>query len=200
MNFTISSLCIKEPAHLTKYSFALGLGYVKSHNSYHGQCKTYDEVKQSLDNLEKYCLFTEYNLKLFIHKEFVHCGSLLRKIMLEGEMYHLLTQLPLTVEERNNLVVYSRSFYASVVQSWSGLHPMFADFWYLFGWFHSWFLHFSWTEHSSETIKASNPFALISLYWNRYQKDSINRMNESRLTKGTRSLSTKDKERYSEKL
>ena len=69
-----------------------------------------DEVKQSLENLEKYRLFTEYNLKLYIHKEFDQCGSLLRKIMLEGEMYHLLTQLPLTVEERNNLVVYSRSF------------------------------------------------------------------------------------------
>ena len=69
-----------------------------------------DEVKQSLDNLEKYRLFTEGNLKPFIHKEFDQCGSLLRKIMLEGEMYHLLTQLPLTVEERNNLVIYSRSF------------------------------------------------------------------------------------------
>ena len=69
-----------------------------------------DKVKQSLDNLEKYRLFTEGNLKPFIHKEFYQCGSLLRKIMLEGEMYHLLTQLPLTVEERNNLVIYSRSF------------------------------------------------------------------------------------------
>ena len=69
-----------------------------------------DEVKQSLDNLEKYRLFTEGKLKPFIHKEFDQCGSLLRKIMLEGEMYHLLTQLPLTVEERNNLVMYSRSF------------------------------------------------------------------------------------------
>ena len=69
-----------------------------------------DEVKQSLDNLEKYRLFTEGNLKLFIHKEFDQCGSLLRKIMLEREMYHLLTQLPLTVEERNYLVIYSRSF------------------------------------------------------------------------------------------
>ena len=69
-----------------------------------------DKVKQSLDNLEKYRLFTEGNLKPFIHKEFDQCGSLLRKIMLEGEMYHLLTQLPLTVEERNNLVIYSRSF------------------------------------------------------------------------------------------
>ena len=69
-----------------------------------------DEVKQSLGNLEKCRLFTEDNLKLFIHKEFDQCGSLLRKIMLEGEMYHLLTQLPLTVEERSNLVVYSKRF------------------------------------------------------------------------------------------
>ena len=69
-----------------------------------------DEVKQSLDYLETYRLFTEGNLKPFIHKEFDQCGSLLRKIMLEREMYHLLTQLPLTVEKRNNLVIYSRSF------------------------------------------------------------------------------------------
>ena len=69
-----------------------------------------DEVKQSIDNLEKYHLFTENKLKLFVHKEFNQCGPLLRKIMLEGEIYHLLTQLPLTVEERNNLVVYSTSF------------------------------------------------------------------------------------------
>ena len=73
----------------------------------HANC---DQVKQSIDNLVKYRLFTENNLKLFICKEFDRCGSLFRKIMLEGEMYHLLTQLPLTVEERNNLVVYSRSF------------------------------------------------------------------------------------------
>ena len=69
-----------------------------------------DEVKQSLDNLEKYRLFTEGNLKPFIHKELDQCGSLLCKIMLQGELCHLLTQLPLTVEERNNLVMYSRSF------------------------------------------------------------------------------------------
>ena len=69
-----------------------------------------DKVKQSLDDLEKYRLFMKGKLKPFIHKEFDQCGSLLRKIMLEGEMYHLLTQFPLTVEERNNLVMYSRSF------------------------------------------------------------------------------------------
>ena len=69
-----------------------------------------DQVKQSMDYLEKYHLFTEDKLRLFIHKEFDQCDSLLRKIMLEGEMYHLLAQLPLTVEEKNNLVVYSRRF------------------------------------------------------------------------------------------
>ena len=69
-----------------------------------------DQVKQSIDVLEKYRLFMESKLKLFIRKEFDQYDSLLRKIMLEGEMYHLLTQLPLTVDERNNLVVYSGSF------------------------------------------------------------------------------------------
>ena len=74
------------------------------------------------DQVKQYRLFTEDKLELFIHKEFDQCGSLLRKIMLEGEMYNLLQQLPLTVEERNNLVVYSKSFFTSVVQSWSCLH------------------------------------------------------------------------------
>ena len=69
-----------------------------------------DEVKQSLDNLEKYHLFIEGNLKLFIHKEVDQCCFLLQKIMLEGEIYHLLIQFPLTVEERNSLIVYSGSF------------------------------------------------------------------------------------------
>ena len=104
-----------------------------------------DQVKQSVNNLEKYHLIKEDKVKLFIHKAFDQCGSLLRKIMLEGEMYHLLTQLPLTVEERNNLVVYSRTF-ASVVQSWSDLPRMLTDFWYLFDWFHSWLSNFSWIE------------------------------------------------------
>ena len=69
-----------------------------------------DQLKRYIDNLEKYRLFTENKLKQFILKEFNQCSSILRKIMLEGEIYHLLTQLPLTVEERNNLVMYSRSF------------------------------------------------------------------------------------------
>ena len=99
-------MCIKEPAYSTKYSFALGLDYIKTYNIYHGS----DEVKQSLGNLEKYHLFTEGNLKPFIHKEFDQCGSSLQKIMLEGEIYLLLTQLPLTVEERNSPLMYSRSF------------------------------------------------------------------------------------------
>ena len=69
-----------------------------------------DQLKRSIDNLEKYHLFTENILKQFILKEFNQCSSILREIMLEGKIYHLLTQLPLTVEERNNLVMYSRSF------------------------------------------------------------------------------------------
>ena len=69
-----------------------------------------DQLKRSIDNLEKYRLFTENKLKQFILKEFNQCSSILRKIMLEGEIYHLLIQLPLTVEERNNLAMYSRSF------------------------------------------------------------------------------------------
>ena len=67
-----------------------------------------DQVKQSIDGLEKYHLFTESKLRQLIRKEFNQCSSLLRKIILEGEMYHFLTQLPLN--ERKNLVVYSRSF------------------------------------------------------------------------------------------
>ena len=42
-----------------------------------------DQVKQSVDSLEKYCLFTEDKPKLFVRKEFDQCGTLLRKIMLE---------------------------------------------------------------------------------------------------------------------
>ena len=68
-----------------------------------------DKVKQSLDDLEKYFLFTEGNLKLFIHKEFEQCGSLLPQDH-AGRRNVSFTQLPLTVEERNNLTMYSRSF------------------------------------------------------------------------------------------
>ena len=66
-----------------------------------------DQLKWSTDDLEKYRLFTENKLKRFTLKESNQCSCILRKIMLEGEIYHLLTQLPLTVEERNNLVMYS---------------------------------------------------------------------------------------------
>ena len=48
------------------------LAYVKS-----------DQVEQSVDNPEKYRLFTEDKLKLFIFKEFGRFGSLFQKIMLE---------------------------------------------------------------------------------------------------------------------
>ena len=74
-------------------------------------------------------------------------------------MYNLLTQLPLTVEERNNLV---EAFYQGGTEL-----ELFAlnayCFWHLLNWFHSWFLYFSSIEHSLKTIKASRPFAFISL-------------------------------------
>ena len=136
-----------------------------------------DEVKQSLDNLVKYRLFTEGNLKPFIHKEFDQCGSLLRKIMLEGEMYHLLTQLPLTVEERNNLVIYSRSF----LPVWYRAGVVCTECLLIFGAYSVGFILgsyiFLWIEHSSKTMKASSSFSIISLFWNCYEKDSINKMN-----------------------
>ena len=50
-----------------------------------------DQLKQSIDGLEKYRLFKESKLRQFICKEFNQCSSLLRKIMLEGEIYDLLT-------------------------------------------------------------------------------------------------------------
>ena len=37
-----------------------------------------DRVKQSIDDLKKYHLFTESKLKQFICKEFNQCSSLLR--------------------------------------------------------------------------------------------------------------------------
>ena len=47
------------------------------------------QLKRSIDNLRKYRLFTESKLKQFILKEFEQYSSILRKIMLEGEIYHL---------------------------------------------------------------------------------------------------------------
>ena len=136
-----------------------------------------DKVKQSLDDLEKYRLFTEGSLKPFIQR--------IRAVWFLSPQDH--------AGRRNMSFTHSTSidsrrkkqprnvfqkFFTSVVQSWSGLHRMLADFWYLFVWLHSWFLHFSWIEHSSKTIKASSPFTIISLFWNFYEKVSINRMND----------------------
>ena len=139
-----------------------------------------DQVKQSIDNLEKYRLFTENKLTQFICKEFDQCSSLLRKIMLEGEIYHLLTQLPLTVNERNNLMVYSRRF----LPVWYRAGVVCTECSLIFGTYSIGFILGSYIFHGfnalrkSETIKASNPFAFISLSWNCYEKDSINRMND----------------------
>ena len=134
-----------------------------------------DQVKQPLDDLEKYRLFTEGKLKPFIHKEFDQCGSLIRKIMLEGEKYHLLTQLPLTVEERNNLVMLSRSF----LSVWYRAGVVCIECLLIFGTYSAGFILGSYIFYGLNTLlKASSPFAFISLFWNCYEKDSINRMND----------------------
>ena len=80
-----------------------------------------DQLKRSIDNLEKYRLFTENKLKQFILKEFNQCSSILRKIMLEGEIYHLLTTSINSRRKKQSRDVFQKIF-ASVVQSWSGLH------------------------------------------------------------------------------
>ena len=132
-----------------------------------------NQVKQWDNNLESYRRFTEDKLKLFIRKEFDRCGSLplLLKIMLEGEMYHFLTQLTSTVEEGNRLVVYSRTFLPVWYRAGVVYTECLTDFWYPLDRFHSWFIHFSWIEHSLETIKAIKPFAFITLSWNRHEMD-----------------------------
>ena len=129
------------------------------------------QVKQSIDRLEKYDLFAENKLKLFIRKEFDQCGSLLRKIMLEGEMYHLLTQLPLTVDGRNNLVVYSRSF----LPVWYRAGVVCTECLPIFGTYSIGFISGSNVFHGLNTfwklLKASKPFAFVSLSRNRYDTD-----------------------------
>ena len=108
-----------------------------------------DQVKQSINNLEKYRLFTEDKFKLFIHKEFDQCGSLLRKVMLEGEMCHVLGQLPLTVEERNNLIVYSRSF----LPVWYRDGVVCTKFLLIFGTYSIGFILISYNFHGLNTLR-----------------------------------------------
>ena len=136
-----------------------------------------DKVKQSLDDLEKYCLLQ----KVTSNRSFTKNSSSVvpysaRSYWKENVSFTYTTSINSRRKKQPRNVF--QKFFTSVVQSWSGLHRMLADFWYLFGWLHSWFLHFSWIEHSSKTIKASNPFTVISLFWNFYEKDSINRMND----------------------
>ena len=108
-----------------------------------------DQLKRSIGNLEKYRLFTENNLKQFILKEFNQCSSIFRKIMLEGEIYHLLTQLPLTVEERNNLVMYSRSF----LPVWYRAGVVCTEYLLIFGTYSIGFVLGSYIFHGLNTLR-----------------------------------------------
>ena len=86
-----ATVCIKDPAYLPNIHLRLDWMTLRVTTVIMTNEKS-DKMKQSIDNLEKYRLFTEDKLKLFIHKKIDQCGSLLRKIMLEGEMYHLFAQ------------------------------------------------------------------------------------------------------------
>ena len=90
-----------------------------------------DQVKQSIDSLEKYRLFTENKLELFFRKEFDQCGSLLRKIILEGENVSFTDTTSIKSRGKKQPRSVFQKLFASVVQSWSGLHRMLTDFWYL---------------------------------------------------------------------
>ena len=140
----------------------------------------FDQLKWSIDNLEKYCLFMENKLKRFILKEFNQSSPILWKIMLEGEIYHLLTQLPLTVEEKNNLVMYSRSFCQCGTElEWFALNA----YWFLaptwlvsvlvLTFFRDWTL---FGNYKSKQTFRIHQFILESLQ-DGYTRDSINRMN-----------------------
>ena len=107
-----------------------------------------DQLKQSVHNLEKYRLFTKDKLELFTCKEFDQCGSLIRKVMLEGEIYHLLMQLPVTVKERNNLVVYSRSF----LPAWYRAGVVFTKCLLVFGTYSTGFILGSYIFHGLNTL------------------------------------------------
>ena len=87
-NLTIPSPCIKEPAYLTKCSLRLDWMTLRGTTVIMTDVNS-DQVKQSTDNLEKYRPFTKG--KLSVQNEFDQCGSLFCKIMLDREMYHLLT-------------------------------------------------------------------------------------------------------------
>ena len=75
-----------------------------------------DQLKRSIDNLENYRLFTENKLKQFILKEFNQCSSILRKIISFTHTTSINSR-----RKKQSRDVFQK-FFASVVQSWSGLH------------------------------------------------------------------------------
>ena len=59
--------------------------------------------------IAKYRVISEQQLELFLEKELSKPTSLLQKIKLEGELYKLLRDVPLTVDERHRLYSLCRS-------------------------------------------------------------------------------------------
>ena len=84
----------------------------------------------------------------------------------------------LTVEERNSLIMFSRSF----LPVWYRAGVVSIECLQIFGTYSVGFILGSYIFHGLthfENYKASSHFAFISLFWNCYEKGSINRMNWS---------------------
>ena len=100
--------------------------------------------------------------------------------MLEGELYHLLTQLPLTVEERSNLVAYSGSF----LPAWYRAGVVCAECLPIFGTYSIGFILGSDIFHGLNALRKLKSKQSLSIHQfifessrGGYIKDSIHKMN-----------------------
>ena len=81
-----------------------------------------DQLKRSIDNLEKYRLIAENKLKQFILKEFNQCSSILRNDHAGRRNISFTHTTPINSRRKKQSRDVFQKFFASVVQSWSGLH------------------------------------------------------------------------------
>ena len=112
--------------------------------------------------------------KFFAHKEFDQCESLFRNIMLDREMCHLLTQLP--ADERNSLIVYSRSFFPM----WYRTGVVCTECLLIFGTYSFGFIFGSYIFHGFNTLwkLQKQAIPLHSSLRKGYMRYSINKYNE----------------------
>ena len=60
--------------------------------------------------IEKYRIITEEELRVFLESQLVESTTLCQKIILDGELHRFLRDIPVTVEERQRLHSYCRSY------------------------------------------------------------------------------------------